>query len=517
MDLTEADNLASLAVVLNCSAKKLGYYIYKIPISAQYKQFTIPKKRGGTRTISAPASNLKIIQRNLARELSKLRDFKPSVNGFVSGRNIKRNATSHVAQRYLLNIDLEDFFGSINFGRVYGLLSKPPYSINKQVAAAIAKACTLNNVLPQGAPSSPVITNLICAKMDSELVRLANALGCRYSRYADDLTFSTTRRTMPLATNQMGEDGSIICELNPTLRAIVEANGFRINEDKTRLRHRETRQEVTGLIVNRRINVKRSMVRQVRAMLHAWRKFGLAKAQEDFEKEYDGRSNFESSVRGKIEFIGQIRERPDVVFKKLAVQYNKLSATDKIRTVLTPEEVAKQATWVIESDTDVQGTAFFVEKYGLVTCAHCIGANPYIYHPADPAKKITVKVMNVDSHRDLAVLDVPSELKTLVPIPFYKGAALKDGTEVILFGYPNHYLARPVRIEQGKLIRTFPKSAVMYLEITPKIIGGNSGGPLLNNSYELIGLAVLGLSGSITLTAAEFFAVSATELVSWLK
>jgi len=104
-----------------------------------------------------------------------------------------------------------------------------------------------------------------------------------------------------------------------------------------------------------------------------------------------------------------------------------------------------------------------------------------------------------------------------VPIPFYKGAALKDGAEVILFGYPNHYLARPVRIEQGKLIRTFPKSAVMYLEITPKIIGGNSGGPLLSNSYELIGLAVLGLSGSITLTAAEFFAVSATELVSWLK
>jgi S1-C subfamily serine protease len=105
----------------------------------------------------------------------------------------------------------------------------------------------------------------------------------------------------------------------------------------------------------------------------------------------------------------------------------------------------------------------------------------------------------------------------LPPIPLYKGPPLKDGSEVILYGYPNHFLSRPVRVEAGTLVRTFPKSAVSYLEITPKIIGGNSGGPLLNKKQELIGIAVLGLTGSMTLTHAEFFAINATELINWLK
>ena len=474
MELSEVYDLTTLAIALNCTAKQLGYYIYSIPLGVQYKQFEIPRKRGGTRTISAPVTNLKNIQRNLATELSKLRTFKPCVNGFVNGRDIKRNAIPHVSQRYVLNVDLEDFFGLIHFARVYGMLSKPPYFFRKKVAAAIAKVCTLEDALPQGAPTSPVISNLICAKMDAELTRLAKARGCDYSRYADDLTFSTTRRTMPLATNQVGEDGTVTCDLNNSLRAIIEGNSFRINEDKVRLRHRSARQEVTGLIVNQRINVKRRMVRQVRAMLHAWEKYGSQKAQVEFEQEYGGRSNFELAVRGKIEFVGQIRERPDAVFNKLAVHFNKLTTGAVIRTALTPEEIARQATWVIEHDGDEQGTAFFVEKYGLITCAHCLGPNPIIYHPAFPAKQFSVALVQSDKQRDLAVLTVPAELKEVTPIPLYSGKPPSNGSEVILLGYPNHNVARPIRIEGGKLIRTFPKSAVSYFEITPKIIGGNS-------------------------------------------
>src|SRR5579862_9563468 len=180
--------------------------------------------------LMSPDPNLKIIQQNLARELSKIRDFKACVNGFVGGRDIKLNAIPHVSQNHVLNIDLENFFGSINFARVYGLLAKPPYSFNKKIAAAIAKACTLEDALPQGAPTSPIISNLICAKMDAELARFARRRGCNYSRYADDLTFSTTRRTMPLAENQLDENGSLVCEINGALRAIIEDNSFRINE-----------------------------------------------------------------------------------------------------------------------------------------------------------------------------------------------------------------------------------------------------------------------------------------------
>jgi RNA-directed DNA polymerase len=153
MPLTNAFNLHSLAFVLGCTTKQLGFYLYKRSTPGQYKNFEIRKKRGGTRTISAPSTNLKIIQRHIARELEALRFFKPCVNGFVKGRDIRRNAYAHVDRRFVLNVDLEDFFGSINFGRVYGLLTRPPYGIHPKVAAAIAKACTLDNRLPQGAPS----------------------------------------------------------------------------------------------------------------------------------------------------------------------------------------------------------------------------------------------------------------------------------------------------------------------------------------------------------------------------
>ena len=111
MTLKTAYNLTELAYLLGCKAQQLGYYIYKRPLAFQYKTFHIPKKRGGTRIISAPATNLKIIQRNIARELDSLRLFKPCVNGFVAGRDIRRNAEAHVAMRFVLNIDLEDFLG----------------------------------------------------------------------------------------------------------------------------------------------------------------------------------------------------------------------------------------------------------------------------------------------------------------------------------------------------------------------------------------------------------------------
>jgi RNA-directed DNA polymerase len=515
MDIKKAIDLSDLGAVLNCTAKQLGYYIYKKPLGTQYKEFKISKRSGGTRTISAPSTNLKLIQRNIARHLETLRYFKPCVNGFLKDRDIRRNAIPHVSQKYVLNIDLEDFFGSVNYGRVYGLLSKPPYSLEKRVAAAIAKACTLNDRLPQGAPSSPIISNLICSKMDSELTRLAIQYRCLYTRYADDLTFSTRASRMPLASNELDAEGKVFCEVGEKLRKIIEDNGFKINEKKVRLRSTSTRQEVTGLIVNKKLNTKRRLIRQIRAMLHAWQKFGLAKAQTAFANDWHGSANFESALRGKIEFVGQIRGRPDAVFKKLADKFNKLSIT-QIRVALNPDEIAKQAVWVIENDDAGQGTAFYLEGYGLVTCAHCIGKNPIIYHPASPTKEIPVTVKSIDPHRDLAVLDLPSELKGLLPLKAYSGPSLLSRPDITLYGYPNHELARPIRIENGKHIRTFPQSAVSYLEITPKIIEGNSGGPVLDENYDVIGIAVRGLNGSTDLKHAEFFAVNISELRAWL-
>ena len=201
MDLRSAVDLEDLSQILGCSAKRLGFYLYHIKIPAQYRSFSIPKRRAGLRTIRAPSSNLKIIQRNIADELEKLVFLRPCVNGFVAGRDIIRNASAHVGHAHILNIDLEDFFGSINYGRIFGLLTKQPFNLHRKIAAAIAQACTCENLLPQGAPSSPLLSNLVCAKLDSELSRFAAAYRCSYTRYADDMTFSTTRQSMPFAAN----------------------------------------------------------------------------------------------------------------------------------------------------------------------------------------------------------------------------------------------------------------------------------------------------------------------------
>lgn len=193
MKLENAHDVGGLATVLGCKTKSLVYYVYRKPQSQQYETFKIPKRSGGTRTINAPISNLKLIQTSIARELGMLRTFSSCVNGFVKDRDIKRNAEFHIGRKFVFNLDLKDFFSSITFPRIYGMLISKPYQLKPKVAACIAKACTLDDVLPQGSPSSPVITNLICAKMDSQLTKLAKAFKCRYSRYADDITFSFNR------------------------------------------------------------------------------------------------------------------------------------------------------------------------------------------------------------------------------------------------------------------------------------------------------------------------------------
>jgi len=280
LNLKQVYDLGSLAALLGTSPQRLGYFLYKVPIEKQYKHFAIKKRGGGTRPIHTPTKNLKILQKNAHKQLLQLRNFKSCVNGFVPGRDIKRNAQFHVGQKYVLNIDLQDFFGSINYGRIFGLLKKPPYSLGSKVAAALAKACTLHNSLPQGAPTSPILSNLVCTKLDSELSRLAAANKCVYTRYADDITFSTSRRKMPLVVS-LDDSNPKAVELSAAVTNIINANGFLINDSKLRLYSHLQRQEVTGLIVNQRVNVKRRFIREIRAMLHARRKFWAARRPSD--------------------------------------------------------------------------------------------------------------------------------------------------------------------------------------------------------------------------------------------
>ena len=178
-----------VAALLDVTYETLVYYLYELG-DRRYRTFQIAKRRGGTRTIAGPKSGLKAIQRKLAQVLSAIYRPRVSVQGFVPGRSIGTNALLHESSTYILNLDLEDFFPSINFGRVRGLFIAAPYAVPRAVATVMAQICCFQNALPQGAPTSPIIANMISSRMDANLQKLARRHRCLYSRYADDLTFS---------------------------------------------------------------------------------------------------------------------------------------------------------------------------------------------------------------------------------------------------------------------------------------------------------------------------------------
>lgn len=528
LDIRDAKNLTDLSVIVGCPAQKLGYYVYKRSPSTQYKSFSIHKKNGGMRTIHAPQTNLKIIQRSLSNELVKLRVFGPAVNGYVKDRSIKTNAGFHVGKKYVLNIDLQDFFNFITSKRLYGMLINKPYELHSKIASYIVNACTLNGVLPQGAPSSPILSNLICAKLDSELLSIARKLRCTYTRYADDITISSNSENIrQLVFMQISEEhGEITSGIGEFLKSIIVRNGFEINHKKIRFSNRGARQEVTGLIVNEKVNVKRRFVRQIRAMLYAWKTFGYPAAAQEYKDKYDYSqqgTEFINVVAGKISFVRQIKGVDDAVFQKLAVQFNELndalSGENRVKSIrinISEKEQRERAIWVLEDhDSTNQGTAFFLKDVGLITCAHCLSKNMFIEHPLFPGKKYNVEVKEFDNHIDLAILELtdptPPEATLLEQGDF---SIANDGQLITLCGYPNHSSVFPVRVEEGKLIRTFVRSAVDYCEISARVIMGNSGGPILGENGKVIAVATTGINNAVLENNAQFFGVSIDMLES---
>lgn len=271
----ELETREDVANLLEIPERSLRYFLYKRRPENMYYSFEIPKKDGSKREISAPSKELKTIQRKLADILSTVYDPKVCAFGFIEGKNNIKNAERHVNKRLVFNIDLKDFFSQIHFGRVRGMLMKKPYCIKEEAATTIAQIACLNGRLPQGAPSSPVITNMIFAPLDNALMRLAKKANCVYTRYADDITFSTNKREFDKSIVLI-ENGNI--KIGEDLRRILEKHSFEVNPQKVTLRSRMYRQEVTGLTVNQFPNLRRNYIRQLRAILHSCEKYGVYNA-----------------------------------------------------------------------------------------------------------------------------------------------------------------------------------------------------------------------------------------------
>ena len=295
-DIKSRDDLADF---LGIPRRNLTYILYIKKTDSFYESFTIPKKNGGERNINAPEGDLKSIQVRLASALWKHQcdiwkeyKIKPNIShAFEKNKSIITNAVIHRNKRYILNIDLEDFFDCFHFGRVKGFFEKNRnFKLPTEVATIIAQITCFNGCLPQGAPSSPIITNLICQILDNRLSKLSKAYKLDYTRYADDLTFSTNSKDF--LTNYQ----TFFQKLE---EEIIQA-GFRINTDKTSLRYRDSKQVVTGLIVNKKINVDRSFYRETRAMANCL----YTKGYFDIH----GATGTINQLEGRFSFINQIDE-----------------------------------------------------------------------------------------------------------------------------------------------------------------------------------------------------------------
>lgn len=277
--LKAAASLRDVANLLGYEPKAVSYILYKLPADQKYTTFTIPKRNGGLRTIKAPVNQLKGLQRKLAdllqdclEEINASRKLKDrTAHGFKRKRSIITNASRHRHRRWIFNVDLEDFFPSINFGRVRGFFIKNrDFELHENVATVLAQIACQDNSVPQGSPCSPVISNLVAHFLDMRLVKLAQSVGCTYSRYADDLTFSTNKKQFPPEiAGSAGEQGpnSHLWQPGDTLSKVIERADFRINAKKTRLMYRTSRQKVTGLVVNKKINVRWEYRHNARAMV----------------------------------------------------------------------------------------------------------------------------------------------------------------------------------------------------------------------------------------------------------
>lgn len=422
--------------------KQLTWYANPKLGGKRYAEFKIKKKSGSQRSIHAPVKGLKALQKTLAFILQCVYEPHKAAMGFVRERSVVDNAKIHVGSNYVYNIDLKDFFPSIDQARVWKTLQLKPFNLNKvstaepqyikweefkkeylkteelvkfykgkgrmftntpygtlyvannfdlekdkyvlmggsslktkagkslegtlwlvnkipeisrlDIANIIASLCCTEmeverknekgewekvkrNVLPQGAPTSPVITNIVCQKLDYLLSGVAKRFGLKYSRYADDITFSSMH-------NVYQPESEFLKELH---RITAEQN-FHIKESKTRLQKDGYRKEVTGLLVNEKANVQQRYIKQLRMWLYYWERYGYERASGFFLQQYiadkghvkNGKPDMANVISGKLDYLKMVKGAENELYQKLKARFEKITgkATSISKNLIEVEE-----------------------------------------------------------------------------------------------------------------------------------------------------------------------------------
>lgn len=276
-------------------------FINKLVFSSHlfYKEAHVPKKSGGTRILNIPSLELKYIQRwILDNILSKIK-VSEYATGFCKDCSIVDNAKFHLNKQCVINIDIQDFFPSISFDRVFKVFAY--YGYTKEVSFFLAKLCTYEDKLPQGSPASPMLSNIVNLKLDARLSALAKTYEASYSRYADDITIS-------------GNGG--IKNIIKLAISILNEEGYEINQRKTRIAYRHQRQEVTGIIVNgEKLSVNKKFKRELNQEIYYCLKFGV---KHHMEKTNNTKAFYKEHLYGKAYFVYMVEpEVGKIVLNKL--------------------------------------------------------------------------------------------------------------------------------------------------------------------------------------------------------
>lgn len=542
--------------VLGVPYDELRALIYPCP---PYKHFVVTKRDGSPRVLAEPFQPLKLLQyRALGYLESSVSPLRPAVHGFVEGRSILTNARQHClpTQHQLLNLDLEDFFPSISFYRVRGVLQAHPFHFSYEVATVLAHLCTLSGSLPQGAPTSPFFANLVCRGLDRDLTNLARRYRAIYTRYADDITLSFNVRSaerLPAAICSV-QDGKV--SIGQELFDIINEHSFKINSNKTRLRGRFQRMEVTGLTVNKFPNVRRQFVDKVRGALHAWEKYGYKAAAAEWERRatdlsiaYESKAwkrqtrkkkvaELKNVVWGKLLYLRMVRGRDDILYARLADRYNALVKSGvmegdfsapflPVEPVVRTHRDVDDGVFVLEWSGDYksgmledmvggQGTAFgYRETNLLVTCDHVFGADLKIGNFSDridyEAPEISGKTLQLvqpktrrswpakvlfrDKQLDIALVAFDMEEPPAHRYFRSMDNPIQPGSSGFLIGFPNYQNGKlPNVLGDRVLNRTMPNRGMssFTIENAASIRPGNSGGPFANDSFKVAGVAQRG-------------------------
>lgn len=525
LDINKKDEVEEFCKKINISYNFFKYVIYIK--KAKYNTFYIPKKEG-VREINVPCKELKIIQKAIKEYLEnsylKENSFPNFVKGFVKNESIVTNAEEHYKSRYILNIDLKDFFPSIHFGRVRGLFIGKPFYFSKQMATIIAKIACYNKKLPQGSPLSPLISNLICYKMDYQLYNYVKKYRCKYTRYADDITISTTRLSFPEEIGKIDDNNKV--DINEKIKSIISENTFIINDKKLSLRYLNYRQEVTGLVVNEKVNVSKVYLKRIRSELNYFKKnlyleytnkfLNIKTNNKELAKEI-----CRKNICGKLNFIKMVKGNRDRVFLKYAKQFNEIFETDFFDvSFLDVYDWVKERCYIIHDFDDIiNGTGFLTKEYGLIICTHiflnsdtvdklypeikCVEKDENLYKKFNlnffykKQNEITKHYLELFINKENYTKDVCNckiDMRKKKFNTILLNYEPKIGEEVYAFCFGNYFNENKnsFKVIQYRITSRDENDMRAYYSLDRPVVHGMSGGPVLNKNMDVIGILSVG-------------------------